>query len=87
MKLLATALGVDENHHPWTPAALSIKVTGQRLEFTHGIEAVLDRIRSGHLAVDSDIITTLLEARDSTKRLAVMKSAIENAATNDAHAN
>jgi two-component system chemotaxis sensor kinase CheA len=33
-------------------------------EFTHGIEAVLDRIRSGTLAVDSDIITTLLEARD-----------------------
>ncbi len=33
-------------------------------EFTHGIEAVLDRIRAGALAVDSDIITTLLEARD-----------------------
>ena len=33
-------------------------------EFTHGIEAVLDRIRGGMLAVDSDIITTLLEARD-----------------------
>ncbi len=33
-------------------------------EFTHGIEAVLDRIRSGTLGVDSDIITTLLEARD-----------------------
>ena len=33
-------------------------------EFTHGIEAVLDRIRGGALAVDSDIITTLLEARD-----------------------
>ena len=33
-------------------------------EFTHGIEAVLDRIRRGALAVDSDIITTLLEARD-----------------------
>src|SRR5437667_9977422 len=33
-------------------------------EFTHGMEAVLDRIRSGVLAVDSDIITTLLEARD-----------------------
>ena len=33
-------------------------------EFTHGIEAVLDRIRSGSLTVDSDIITTLLEARD-----------------------
>ena len=33
-------------------------------EFTHGIEAVLERIRSGSLAVDSDIITTLLEARD-----------------------
>ncbi len=32
--------------------------------FTHGIEAVLDRIRSGSLAVDSDIITTLLESRD-----------------------
>ncbi len=33
-------------------------------EFTHGIEAVLDRIRAGALPVDSDIITTLLEARD-----------------------
>jgi two-component system, chemotaxis family, sensor kinase CheA len=33
-------------------------------EFTHGIEAVLDKIRGGSLAVDSDIITTLLEARD-----------------------
>ncbi len=33
-------------------------------EFTHGIEAVLERIRAGVLAVDSDIITTLLEARD-----------------------
>ncbi len=33
-------------------------------EFTHGIEAVLERIRGDMLAVDSDIITTLLEARD-----------------------
>jgi len=33
-------------------------------EFTHHIEAVLDRIRAGKLAVDSDIISTLLEARD-----------------------
>src|SRR5262249_7725831 len=33
-------------------------------QFTHGIEAVLDRIRSGTLGVDSDVITTLLEARD-----------------------
>jgi two-component system, chemotaxis family, sensor kinase CheA len=33
-------------------------------EFTHGIEAVLERIRSGALTVDSDIITTLLESRD-----------------------
>src|SRR5581483_11570012 len=33
-------------------------------EFTHHIETVLDRIRSGTLKVDSDIITTLLEARD-----------------------
>ncbi|MFI5458320.1 MAG: chemotaxis protein CheW [Isosphaerales bacterium] len=33
-------------------------------EFTHGVEAVLERIRAGTLAVDSDIITTLLEARD-----------------------
>ena len=37
---------------------------GSIAEFTHGIEAVLDRIRAGLLAVDSDIITTLLEARD-----------------------
>lgn len=33
-------------------------------EFTHGIEAVLDRIRSQAMGVDSDIISTLLEARD-----------------------
>ncbi len=33
-------------------------------EFTHHLEAVLDRIRSGALGVDSDIISTLLEARD-----------------------
>ena len=33
-------------------------------EFTHRIEAVLERIRSDSLAVDSDIITTLLESRD-----------------------
>jgi two-component system chemotaxis sensor kinase CheA len=32
--------------------------------FTHGIEAVLEKIRGGSLPVDSDIITTLLEARD-----------------------
>src|SRR5208283_3536918 len=32
--------------------------------FTHGIEAVLEKIRTGSLAVDSDIITTLLESRD-----------------------
>ena len=37
---------------------------GSIAEFTHGIEAVLERIRAGLLAVDSDIITTLLEARD-----------------------
>jgi two-component system chemotaxis sensor kinase CheA len=33
-------------------------------KFTHGIEAVLEKIRAGALAVDSDIITTLLESRD-----------------------
>jgi len=33
-------------------------------EFTHAIEAVLDRIRSKTLAVDSYVISTLLEARD-----------------------
>ena len=32
--------------------------------FTHGIEAVLEKIRTGSLAVDFDIITTLLESRD-----------------------
>jgi two-component system chemotaxis sensor kinase CheA len=37
---------------------------GAVAEFTHGIEAVLDKIRGGSLVVDSDIITTLLEARD-----------------------
>src|SRR5262249_13959036 len=33
-------------------------------EFTHRIEAVLERIRAHSLQVDSDIITTLLESRD-----------------------
>src|SRR6516164_8775509 len=33
-------------------------------DFTNGIEAVLEKIRGGHLPVDSDIITTLLESRD-----------------------
>ena len=37
---------------------------GAIAEFTHHIEAVLDKIRSHLLAIDSDIITTLLEARD-----------------------
>jgi two-component system chemotaxis sensor kinase CheA len=37
---------------------------GAIAESTHGLEAVLDKIRSGKLAVDSDIITTLLEAKD-----------------------
>ena len=37
---------------------------GSISEFTHNIEAVLERIRSGSLPIDSDIITTLLEARD-----------------------
>ena len=44
--------------------AAGIVGLGAVAEFTDGIEAVLDRIRSGSLAVDSDIITTLLEARD-----------------------
>jgi two-component system chemotaxis sensor kinase CheA len=37
---------------------------GALAEFTHGIEAVLDRIRAGTLGVDSDVISTLLDARD-----------------------
>ncbi len=60
----------DRAHLDRTLAAHSIKGAAAMVglagiaEFTHGIEAVLDRIRSGTLAVDSDIITTLLEARD-----------------------
>jgi two-component system, chemotaxis family, sensor kinase CheA len=51
-------------------AAHSLKGAGAMVglaaisEFTHFIEAVLERIRTGALAVDSDIITTLLESRD-----------------------
>jgi two-component system chemotaxis sensor kinase CheA len=37
---------------------------GSISEFTHNIEAVLERVRTGSLTTDSDIITTLLEARD-----------------------
>jgi two-component system chemotaxis sensor kinase CheA len=37
---------------------------GSISEFTHNIEAVLERVRSGLLPIDSDIITTMLEARD-----------------------
>src|SRR5438105_2830961 len=33
-------------------------------EFTHGVEAVLDRIRQGELGVRAEVITALLEARD-----------------------
>jgi two-component system chemotaxis sensor kinase CheA len=46
-------------------------------EFTHGIEAVLERIRAHTLGVDADIITTLLEARD---HLAAMVEADANGA-------
>ncbi len=51
-------------------AAHSLKGAGAMVglepiaKFTHGIEAVLEKIRAGSLAVDSDIITTLLESRD-----------------------
>ncbi len=51
-------------------AAHSLKGAAQMVglpgiaEFTHGIETVLDRIRSGSLAVESDVIGLLLEARD-----------------------
>src|SRR4051794_41794315 len=37
---------------------------GAIAEFTHGLETVLDRIRAGKLAVDSDTISTLLETKD-----------------------
>ncbi len=33
-------------------------------EFTHHMEAVLERIRAGKLGIDSDLTSTLLEARD-----------------------
>ncbi len=33
-------------------------------DFTHAMESVLDRVRSGQLAVTADLITTLLAARD-----------------------
>ena len=33
-------------------------------DFTHGVEAVLDRVRNKTLNVDSEVISTLLEARD-----------------------
>src|SRR5437660_11330124 len=64
-------------------AAHSLKGAGAMVglavisEFTHGIEAVLERIRGGALAVDTDIITTLLEARD---HLAAMVEAEANGA-------
>ena len=44
--------------------AASMVGLGAIAEFTHLIEAVLDRIRSGTLAVDSDVISTMLDARD-----------------------
>jgi two-component system chemotaxis sensor kinase CheA len=44
-------------------------------EFTHGIEAVLDRIRSQAMAVDTDIISTLLEARDHLAAMVEMEAA------------
>jgi len=48
---------------------------GSISEFTHNIEAVLERIRSGLLAIDSDIITTLLEARDHLAAMVEAESA------------
>src|SRR5579875_1351603 len=45
-------------------------------EFTHGIEAVLDRIRAGTLGVDSDIISTLLEARDHLAAMVESEAAL-----------
>jgi two-component system chemotaxis sensor kinase CheA len=37
-------------------------------DFTHGVEAVLDHIRSGRLKVRPDVITALLSARDHLER-------------------
>jgi two-component system chemotaxis sensor kinase CheA len=42
-------------------------------DFTHGVEAVLDHIRSGRLAVRPEVITALLSARDH------LESAVEGA--------
>src|SRR5215216_1626820 len=48
---------------------------GRLAEFTHGIEAVLDRIRARKLEVDSDIITTLLEAKDQLSAMVEAEAA------------
>jgi two-component system, chemotaxis family, sensor kinase CheA len=48
---------------------------GSLAEFTHHIEAVLEKIRAGMLVVDSDIITTLLEARDHLAAMVEAESA------------
>ena len=60
---MRTSIGRFRAAHSLKGAAAMVGL-GPVAEFTHGIEAVLDRIRGGMLAVDSDIITTLLEARD-----------------------
>jgi two-component system chemotaxis sensor kinase CheA len=53
-------------------------------EFTHKVEAVLDRIRSGALAVGADVISTLLAAKDHLDR--AVTSAEEGSAIPEAPA-
>ena len=54
MEVLATALGVDEDHDARTAAILCIEVTGEGLELAHGIDAqvgVFAVVRS-HIGID-----------------------------------
>jgi hypothetical protein len=39
VEVLATALGIDKDHYTRAAAVLGIEVTGERLEFAHGIQA------------------------------------------------
>ncbi|WP_173586072.1 Hpt domain-containing protein, partial [Methylogaea oryzae] len=54
--------------------------------FTHVVETVLDRVRSGTLAVDGELIALLLECRDHIETLIdLLSQGIENPDEGTAH--
>ncbi len=39
VEMLAAALGVDQNHHPWAAPVFRIEIPGKCLEFAHRVDA------------------------------------------------